>query len=800
MKFTISWLKEHLSTSADLDTISSTLTNIGLEVESIEDRVDELKPFTVARVKQVAQHPNADRLKVCKVETIDGIFQVVCGATNVETGMLGVFAPENSFIPGTKIKLKKSIIRGVESCGMLVSEKEMGISNEHEGIIKIEQHHNIGDSFSLIYALDDPVVEINITPNRPDCLSVRGIARDLAAAGLGKLKNVSSAKISGSFESPIKWKRQFNEKENHVCPGVSGRYFANVNNCESPDWLKKKLIAIGLKPISALVDITNFITYDLGRPLHVYDADKIKGNLTMRLAANNETCKTLDEKEYKLSSEMVIISDDKEVHGIGGVMGGLSSGCSLKTKNVFLEVALFDPISVTKTGRKLNLQSDARYRFERGIDPKSIVWGVNKATKIILDLCGGEASNITSDIIPDKKNKIVDFAVDKTLNLVGIDIQLADQIKILERLGFVIESQDDKIVRVVVPSFRPDIDGQADIVEEIIRIYGYHKIQPISVQNDLTIKKEILNDKLKSFYRSKRLIASRGYYETVTWSFMSSNIASYFNKGTLTQIKNPISSDLDVMRPTIIPNLLLTINKNIGRMYYSGKIFEVGQQFRGPDENEQEMVATGIQYGSPNSLLWNQESRNSDVFDIKSDVYFVLDQLHVPIDNLLHEKVLESWYHPGKSSLLRIGKSIIANYGEIHPFILQKYEIENTVLGFEIFLDQIAQFNSRKSSTKNAYDANPLQAIERDFAFLFSKNIKGADIIQAVKKIDKRLIKKVIIFDVFEGGQLAENTKSIAFKVVLQPIESTFTDKEIEKISKLIINHISNTFDGQLRQ
>ncbi len=800
MKFTINWLREHLSTSADLETISSTLTNIGLEVESIEDRTNELKPFTVARVQQVVQHPNADRLKVCKVETYKGVFQVVCGAINVEKGMLGVFAPENSFIPGTKIKLKKSKIRGVESCGMLVSEKEMGISDEHQGIIEIEQHHNIGDSFSLIYGLNDPVIEINVTPNRPDCLSVRGIARDLAAAGLGKLKDLSSTKLSGSFESPIKWKRQFNKKDDHICPGVSGRYFANVKNCESPDWLKKKLVAIGLKPISALVDITNFITYDLGRPLHVYDADKIKGNLTMRLAAKNEICKTLDEKEYNLSSEMVIIGDDKEVHGIGGVMGGFNSGCSLKTKNVFLEVALFDPVSVTKTGRKLNLQSDARYRFERGIDPQSIEWGVEQATKIILDLCGGEASDITSDLISFKKNKIIDFSVNKVLHLAGINILLDDQIEILKRLGFIIESKNNKIIRVEVPSFRPDIDGQADIVEEIIRINGYDKIQPVSVLNDLKVKKEILNNKLKSFYKSKRLIASRGYYEAVTWSFMSSEIASYFNKGTKTQIRNPISSDLDVMRPTIIPNLLLAINKNIRRLYHSGKIFEVGQQFKGPNENEQEMMATGIQYGPLNSLLWNQESRNTDVFDIKSDVYFVLDQLNVPIDNLLHEEVNESWYHPGKSSLLRIGKSIIANYGEIHPFILQKYEIENTVFGFEIFLDKIAQFNSRISSTKNAYDSNSLQAIERDFAFIFSKNIQGAEIVKTVKKIDKKRIKKVIIFDVFEGGQLSKNTKSIAFKVVLQPVESTFTDKEIEKISKSIINNISNTFKGQLRK
>ena len=386
MKFTLSWLREHLETDADIKVVASTLTNIGLEVESIEDRTDELKPFTVAKVINVSKHPDADRLKICNVETIKGNLQVVCGAPNAKDGMLGVFAFENTYIPGTKVKLKKSKIRGIESFGMLVSEREMGLSDEHEGIIEIDKKYKVGDSFSAIYGLDDPVIEINITPNRPDCLSVRGIARDLAASGIGNLKNLEIKKIKGTFISPIKWQRKFKKDEEKLCPGVSGRLFKNVKNVESPDWLKKNLLAIGLKPISALVDITNYITFDLGRPLHVYDADKLNGNLSMRLAADGEKCKTLDEKEYILSNDTVVIADDMKLHGIGGVMGGLDSGCTKDTTNVFLEVALFDPISITKTGRKINLQSDARFRFERGIDSTSIDWGVDKATEMILEL------------------------------------------------------------------------------------------------------------------------------------------------------------------------------------------------------------------------------------------------------------------------------------------------------------------------------------------------------------------------------------------------------------------------------
>ncbi|PPR46202.1 MAG: Phenylalanine--tRNA ligase beta subunit [Alphaproteobacteria bacterium MarineAlpha5_Bin8] len=795
MKFTLSWLKEHLDTNWDLNKISSTLTNIGLEVESITDRSEELAPFKVAKVLNAYKHPNADKLKVCEVKSDNGTYQVVCGAPNAKTGMLGIFAPENSFIPGTKLKLKKTKIRDVESCGMLVSEREMGISDEHEGIIEVDQQYKIGDSFSVIYGLNDPIIEINITPNRSDCLSVRGIARDLQAAGAGKLKELKINITEGDYNSPIKWLRKFNKTNEKLCPGVSGRFFKNVKNTESPDWLKNKLLAIGLRPISALVDITNFVTFDLGRPLHVYDADKLEGDLSMRLANSGEKCKTLDEKEYVLSSDMIVIADEKKLHGIGGVMGGLDSGCSIETRNVFLEVALFDPVSVTKTGRKLNLQSDARYRFERGIDNTSIDWGVDKATELILKLCGGEVSKITKSQSIKKNQKIIDYDFSKTKTLGGIDISIDEQKSILQSLGFSFDNSKIKI-----PFFRPDIDRSADIVEEIVRIYGYDKIKPVSILRDTKLKKQILSDQLKSFYKSKRIIASRGYYETVTWSFISNELSNIQDNQCIVRIKNPISNDLDTMRPSIFPNLLNAINMNISRLFYNGKLFEVGPQFFGTEENEQSMVATGIIYGSRYIENWNDEKRIVDAYDIKSDTFFILSQLNVPVENLLHENSTNNYFHPGKSAQLKIGKNIIAQFGEIHPYILQKFEIKTKVNGFEIYLDELSNFQTKKISTKKAYHNNVLQAVERDFAFLFPQKVRAEEVIKLIKSINKQIMKKVTIFDVFEGNKLPEGTKSIAFKIILQPVEKTFTDNEIEKISDNIIDLISKNFEGKLRQ
>ena len=798
MKFTLDWLKDHLETEKDLDTIVDTLTNIGLEIESVEDKSKTFNDFTVAEVIKAEQHPDADRLRVCSVKTIDGVFQVVCGAPNARTGMKGIFAPENSFIPGTGIRLKKSKIRGVESCGMLVSEKEMDISDEHDGIIEVEAKYNLGDKFIDVFNLNDPVIEINITPNRGDCLSVRGIARDLAAAGLGKLKeNTLINNIAGTFESLVKWEKDFKGDEEYICPGVAGRYFKNVVNKESPLWLQQRLKAIGLRPISTLVDITNYITYDLGRPLHVYDADKIKGNLKMRFAKEKETCLTLDEAKYECRTDMIVIADNDKLHGIGGVMGGLDSGCSLDTKNVFLEVALFDPISVTKAGRYLKLQSDARYRFERGIDSSSIDWGVQAATKMIIDLCGGEVSKTVQTNILNTNVKQINFNTDKVTSLGGVEISIKEQKNILESLGFAVQEQNNILI-ITPPSFRPDIHDEADIVEEILRIYGFDKIPLIDIQ-DKDSKKNILNSNLKSFYKIKRVIANQGYLEAVTWSFMDKQVAKLVSDNVI-EIKNPISSDLNVMRPSNVPNLLHAINLNKSKMINRGKLFEVGPIFSESLEDRQTNVATGISYGNISEGNWNSNSKDIDVFDIKADLMRILDSLNTPINNLNYEKIENKIFHPGKSSSLRIGKNIIANFGELNPILLKSMNIQNPVMAFEVFTDALGQFQNKKTSTIAAFDNNPFQMVERDFAFLFPNSVKADEIISKIKKIDKKLINKVSIFDVYEGDKIAKDTKSIAIRVLLQPLEKTFNDEEIESLSTQIIDVITINFKATLRK
>ena len=798
MKFTLSWLKDHLDTNKDLDTIVDTLTNIGLEIENVEDKSKTFNDFTVAEVLKAEQHPDADRLKVCTVKTIDGTFQVVCGASNARQGMKGIFAPENSFIPGTGLKLKKSKIRGVESCGMLVSEREMGISDEHDGIIEIDAKFTLGEKFIEVFNLDDPVIEINITPNRGDCLSIRGVARDLAAAGLGKLKENKLIKnIAGTFDSPIKWEKDFKGDDEYICPGVAGRYFKNVTNKESPSWLQQRLKAIGLRPISALVDITNYITYDLGRPLHIYDADKIKGNLKMRYAKQNETCLTLDEENRVCKSDMVVISDDQQLHGIGGVMGGLDSGCNLDTKNVFLEVALFDPISVIKTGRYLKLQSDARYRFERGIDATSIEWGVQAATKMILGLCGGEVSKTVQTNILDNKKTKIDFNTAKIMSFGGVEISNEKQKSILESLGFSILEKNN-FFNITVPSFRPDIEGEADIVEEILRIYGFDQI-PLTNISDNNNKKNVLSSELKSFYKIKRTIANQGYLEAVTWSFMDEKVAKLISSNVI-KIKNPISSDLNAMRPSNIPNLLQAVNLNKSKMITNGKIFEVGPIFDETLEDKQVNVATAIGYGNVLINNWNSREKDIDVFDIKSDLMQILKSLNVPTDNLIYETINNKVFHPGISSSLRIGKNIIANFGELNPILLKSIDIPHSVVAFEIFIDTLAQFQSKKISTISAFVNNPFQMVERDFAFLFPKSVKANEIINKIKKIDKKIINKVSIFDVYDGEKIENHKKSIAIRILLQPIEKTFSDEEIESISNQIINTIITSFNATLRK
>ncbi|MDX1711782.1 MAG: phenylalanine--tRNA ligase subunit beta, partial [Rhodovibrionaceae bacterium] len=568
MKFTLSWLLDHLDTEAGLDDIVERLPLLGLEVEGVENKGEELAAFTVAYVKEAAAHPDADRLKVCTVDTGAGEVQVVCGAPNARTGMKGVFAPVGSWIPGTEMELKSGVIRGVDSNGMLVSEREMGLSDEHTGIIEAPEDASVGAPFAKVMGLDDPVIDIAITPNRADCLGVRGVARDLAAAGLGRLKPLQKTEpLAGSFESPVLWQRDLPKEKANACPFVAGRYFRGVTNGESPKWMQDRLRAIGLRPISALVDITNYVSYDLGRPLHVFDAQKIAGNLTMRMASEGETIEALDERTYELDAETVVIADDKEVHGIGGIMGGEASGVTSETTEVFLEVALFDPVRIAASGRRLGILSDARYRFERGVDPTSAEWGAELAARLILEICGGEASEaVSAGDVPDWRREIT-LRPARIAELGGLEVPQKQAAQVLEELGFEL-SAGDGLLTAAVPPWRSDVEGEADLVEEVLRIVGFDNIPVVPLDRETTLSQPAINPRQKREHLARTALAWCGMDEVVTFSFMSGEIAELFGGvADHLHLVNPISSDLDVMRQSILPNLLQAAGRNADRVF-----------------------------------------------------------------------------------------------------------------------------------------------------------------------------------------------------------------------------------------
>ena len=654
MKFTLSWLKTHLETDRPLDEIATTLSMIGLEVESIEDRAKDLASFTVAYVKEARQHPNADRLRVCIVDTGSEEVQVVCGAPNARTGMKGVFAAAGAYIPGTDMVLKPGTIRGEASNGMLVSEREMGLSDEHEGIIDLPEDAEVGTPFAAVLGLDDPVIDLGITPNRGDCLGVRGVARDLAAAGLGRLKPFDAAAVPGVFASPRRWLRDLPDELGAACPYVVGRTFRNVTNGPSPRWLQERLLAIGLRPISALVDITNFVTMDLGRPLHVFDAAKLQGDLTMRMAREGEEILALDGKTYRLDPEMTIIADEVAPQGIGGVMGGELSGVTEETTEVFLEVALFDPVRVAATGRRLGIHSDARYRFERGVDPLSADWGCEVAARLVADLCGGEASEVVSaGALPDWQRS-VPLRGERVRQLGGIELALSAQRQILEDLGFTVEEDqaDPEGPRLLcqVPPWRPDVEGEACLVEEVVRIHGYDHLPSISSSLDGTLPAPAVSRLERRQALARTALAWRGLDEAVTWSFVSSAAAADFG-GVPDDLKliNPISSDLDVMRPSILPCLIQAAARNIDRGYPDLGLFEVGPAYRDDTPKGQDEVAAGIRAGQAGPRHWAVSGQPVDAFDAKADALAVLEACEAPVGNLQVTTDAPGWYHPGQS-------------------------------------------------------------------------------------------------------------------------------------------------------
>ncbi len=800
MKFTLSWLKDHLETDASLDTIVETLIRIGLEVDTVVDPGAKLAPFRVAHVVAAEQHPDADRLRVCTVDTGEGQVQVVCGAPNARAGMKGVFAAAGTYVPGIDIELKKTKIRGVESNGMLVSEREMGLSDEHDGIIELPDDAPVGEPFAGMLGLDDPVIDIELTPNRPDCTGVRGIARDLAAAGLGNLKPFDiAAPVEGAYDSPVAWAIA---DDGNACDYVVGRHFRGVTNRPSPAWMQDRLRAIGLRPISALVDVTNYVSIDLGRPLHVFDAAKLRSDtLTMRRAREGEEFMALVEREYTLDAEMTVIGDGHKAEALAGVMGGLDSSCTEDTTDVFLEVALFDPVSVATTGRKLAIESDARYRFERGLDPESAEWGADVAARMILELCGGEVSvPVRAGTMPDWPRSI-ELRADRVATLGGVEISADRQVEILEGLGFE-TARDGDTITAAVPPWRPDVHGEPDLVEEITRIHGFDEIAPVSLDRNTALPTAAITPTQLRTSRVRRALAAQGLDEAVTWSFMGRAHAELFADDAVSMdalmLANPISSELDAMRPSILGNLLLAAGRNADRGFADLGLFELGPAYRDASPDGQLLVAAGVRHGNAHPSHWSGSARAADALDAKADALAALDAAGAPTANLQVSRDAPAWYHPGRSGGLRLGKNVLAWFGEIHPGVLRKLDVRGPAIGFEVFLDALPD-RKDKSAARPPLHLSALQPVRRDFAFLVDSDIEAGNLIRAARGAERELISGVELFDVYEGKNIEDGKKSLAIQVTLQPVEATLTDEEIDAIAAKIVAAVEKATGGSLR-
>ena len=804
MKFTFGWLKEHLDTKASLDEVVERLTMTGLEIDKVHDRGKDLEGFVVGHVTAAKKHPDADKLTVCQVDNGSETVEVVCGAPNAKVGLTGVFAPSGSYIPGTGITLKPTDIRGVVSNGMLLSEREVNLSDEHDGIIELSGDAKPGQPAADAMGLSDPVIEIEITPNRGDCLGVRGVARDLAAAGIGTLKPLDATPVKGAFESPVKVYLDFKKGTESGCPYFVGRYIRGVKNGESPKWLKDKLVAVGLRPISALVDITNLMTMDLGRPLHVFDAAKVKGDLQVRLSKSGEKILALDGKEYELDADMTVISDDNAPEALGGVIGGEASGCTQDTVDVFVEAAYFDPIRTAMTGRKLNVMSDARYRFERGVDPVFLVDGMEIATRLIMELCGGEPSELViAGAEPDWQRDIT-LRLGRIESFGGLKLEKSKVVEILSVLGFQskeTKGEDGAALTVSIPSWRSDIVGEACLVEEVVRIHGYDNIPAVPMELDSHLPSPALNSDQRRRAMARRLLAGRGLMEAVTYSFLSSRQAALFGGGAeALKLINPISSDLDILRPSLLPNLIAAAGRNADRGIADASLFEIGPRFSGDKPEDQDIVAAGIRSGLSGGRHWNEPPRPVDVFDAKADALAVLDAVGISVEKVEAVAEAPGWYHPGHSGVLRLGpKMILAHFGDIHPRVLKDMGVKGPVCGFEVFFDALPGQKEKKSKARPYLDLPQFQAVERDFAFVVDEGVPAAQVLGAARGADKKMIAEVSLFDVFQGGDLDVGKKSLAITVVLQPKDKTLTDAEIDAIADKVVANVKKTTGGVLR-
>ncbi|HTV90892.1 MAG TPA: phenylalanine--tRNA ligase subunit beta [Stellaceae bacterium] len=796
MKTTLSWLKTHLDTAASAAEIADRLVMLGHDVEGIEEDAARLQGFVVARVVKAEPHPGADRLKVCVVDAGNGEVQVVCGAPNARTGMKGVFGPAGVTIPKTGAVLAESTIRGVASRGMLMSAAELGLGEDHAGIIDLPADAPVGASCASVLGLDDPVIDLKVTPNRADCLGVRGIARDLAAAGIGRLKSLDATPVPGGFKSPI----AIRIEDRRACPLFLGRHIRAIRNGASPGWLRARLEAIGLRPISALVDITNFLTFDVNRPLHVFDAAKISGGLIVRFARPGEKLLALNGREYVLDAEVTAIADDNGVESLGGVIGGDGTGCTEATTEVFVEAALFDPVRTAATGRRLDIQSDARYRFERGVDPAFVGPGLEIATRLILELCGGEASEIVVAGTEPEWRRSYLLRPERPAGLGGLHVPPAESRAILQALGCTIgdAAAHDGSLNVSPPSWRGDIEGEADLVEEVLRIKGYDLIPAEKLARTSVISRPAIDMRRRRVELVRRTLAERGLVEAVTFSFMSSEAAARFGGGKpALRLVNPISADLDEMRPSVLPALIEAVTRNAGRGFPDVALFELGPIYRDASPEGQGTVAAGLRAGRLGPRDWRDKPREPDLFDAKADALAALAVAGAPIDNIQTTADPPPWFHPGRGGVLRLGPAVLAHFGELHPDVLDASDAKGPVAAFEVFLDAVP--SPRAGRPRAPLRLSVFQPVERDFAFIVDRDLPAEKLLRAARGVDRQLVADIRLFDVYEGGGLPDGKKSLAIAVTLQPRDATLTDAEIDGFSQRLVAAVEKATSGALR-
>lgn len=809
MKFTLSWLKDHLDTDASLETIEKTLSSIGLEVEGIEDPSEALGAFTIARIVEAKQHPNADRLRVCQVEIEPGAptVEVVCGAPNAKAGLVGVFGPIGSYIPGTGITLEKRPVRGIDSNGMMLSERELELSDDHDGIIELDTglSDQVGKKYIDVAGLNDPVIEIAITPNRPDCTGVRGVARDLAAAGVGTLKPEPALKhtVEGDYDSPVDIQLEFSAETADACPVFAGRYVRGVKNGPAPAWMQQRLRAAGLRPISALVDMTNYVSLDRGRPLHVYDADKLQGHIRARLGKKGEKFEALDNKAYESDNEMCVIADDSGPLGFGGIIGGESTGCTPETTNVLIECAYFDPARTATTGRKAGIITDARYRFERGVDPDFVKPGLDLATEWVLELCGGAPSKARIAGEPPPGGTVISFDYGKVKRLTGVDVPTAEGKRILEAIGCEIAGKGPQW-KVTTPPWRPDMYGAADLVEEVIRIYGLDNVPPEPMARGGGVTRAVLTDSQRRARRARRTLAGRGLVEAINWSFIPQEQAEHFGGGAEPlKLANPISVELSTMRPGLLAGLLIAAQRNRNRGFDDVGLFELGQAYLDDTPEGQMQLASGVRIGKSqlagSGRDWRGDAASADAFDVKADAAALLTALGLDVSKVQVTRDAPEWFHPGRSGVIRLGpKNVLAHFGEVHPATLKLLDINGPAAAFEVFLHALPP-EKRKSRARVPLDASDLLPVRRDFAFVVDKTTDASAIVRAATGADKALISGINVFDIFEGKSLGDDKKSVAIEVTLQPTAKTLTDADIDKVSDKVIAAVKKATGAEIR-